>query len=763
MPAASPTATPLPTPTAEVRIKTADQEFFDGDYVQAQSEYQIALSEATEGGTQAAALWGLGLVEYAAGNNAKALEDLLNLANTFTGTVNATRAYFLMGKIYMTLERYTEAAQAFSVYLALRPNILNSYVQEQRGDAFAAAKNYTEAIAAYQASMAASHINDDTAVEIKIAQAYAGSGDNTTAITKYDEIATSTTNDYVKAQLDLLSGQAYLAMGQADKAYERFLHTVDNYPLAYDLYSALVALVNAGEVVDDLNRGLVDYYAGQYGYALDAFQRYITAGLDTEGTATFYHANTLLKLGNYQNGVDELTAFIDKYPNNGNWHSAWGVKADTQWFQLDKYDEAAQTLLDYAAKDPDVMFAPQSLFSAGRVYERAGRLDDAAHVWESLAEQYPGSELVPQALFQAGIVRLRNNEKDKALILFQRDLLLSSSIDDQGRAAFWVGKIEQMLGNTSAANSALQQAASFDSTGYYSLRAQDLLQNKSPFEVSPTLNLKVDWDTERRNAEAWMRVTFNLPADTNLDLPGSLLEDLRLIRGAEFWSMGFKDEARLEFEDLRSSIQNDPSQCFQLTNYLLDLGLYRIAIFTARQVLTLAGETTQAQTLAAPPFFNHVRYGLYYQDIILPAAQQNSFDPLFMYSVIRQESLFEGFVQSTAGARGLMQIVPSTGEEIANNLGWPPDFTPDQLYRPVVSVNLGTGYLMLNRSRFNGNLYATLAAYNAGAASAEAWLALSNEDPDLFLETIRFSETGNYIRSIYENYSMYRLLYGFVP
>ena len=162
--AASPTDTPMPTPTPEVRIKKADQEFSDGDYVQAQSEYQIALSDATEAGTQAAALWGLGQVEYAAGNNAKALQDLWNLANTFSGTVNATRAYLLIGKIYVTMERYTEAGQAFSVYLALRPNILDAYVQELRGDAFAAAKNYPEAISAYQASLAASHISDDTAI-----------------------------------------------------------------------------------------------------------------------------------------------------------------------------------------------------------------------------------------------------------------------------------------------------------------------------------------------------------------------------------------------------------------------------------------------------------------------------------------------------------------------------------------------------------------------------------------------------------------------
>ena len=67
---------------------------------------------------------------------------------------------------------------------------------------------------------------------------------------------------------------------------------------------------------------------------------------------------------------------------------------------------------------------------------------------------------------------------------------------------------------------------------------------------------------------------------------------------------------------------------------------------------------------------------------------------------------------------------------------------------------------MLNRNHLGGDLYATLAAYNAGSVSEEAWRALSGVDPDLFLEVIRFRETGDYIRSIVEYYNMYRLLYG---
>ncbi len=148
----------------------------------------------------------------------------------------------------------------------------------------------------------------------------------------------------------------------------------------------------------------------------------ITANPKNDGTAPYYHAMSLIQLGNYQEGVNELTKFIANYPGNKNWQSAWGEKADTQWSELGDYAAAAQTYLDYAKADPDVLFAPQALLDAGRNYERANRLEDAASTWEGIADSYPGSDLVPQALFWAGIARYREAKYDQALVTFQRDL-----------------------------------------------------------------------------------------------------------------------------------------------------------------------------------------------------------------------------------------------------------------------------------------------------------------------------------------------------
>ena len=188
----------------------------------------------------------------------------------------------------------------------------------------------------------------------------------------------------------------------------------------------------------------------------------------------------------------------------------------------------------------------------------------------------------------------------------------------------------------------------------------------------------------------------------------------------------------------------------------------RQAILSARQVLDLAG-LDDAGTLTAPLLFNHIRFGPYFPDLVVPNAEKNSFDPLFVWSTVRQESLFDANIQSSAGALGLMQIMPATGEEIVSRLGWPPDYTESDLLRPDVNLTLGVDYLARQRDNLGGDLYAALAAYNGGPGNAAIWQSLANGDPDLFVEVVRFEETHKYLMAIYEIYTIYSRLYARVP
>jgi len=110
-----------------------------------------------------------------------------------------------------------------------------------------------------------------------------------------------------------------------------------------------------------------------------------------------------------------------------------------------------------------------------------------------------------------------------------------------------------------------------------------------------------------------------------------------------------------------------------------------------------------------------------------------------------------------------MQIMPATGESIAINAGWPPGYSAEDLYRPKVSLTFGGHYLDSQRDYFNDQLYPALAAYNAGPGNASIWWDLAGGDPDLFLEIIRYEETRDYVRGIYEVFSIYRRLYDRTP
>jgi len=398
--------------------------------------------------------------------------------------------------------------------------------------------------------------------------------------------------------------------------------------------------------------------------------------------------------------------------------------------------------------------------TAARIYERDGRFDDASNTWTRVGDEYPQYDQASTALVFAGLMQFRQSDFASALPLFQKSLVLAAGPKDEARAYLWIGKTQQKLDNTTETQNAWQLAQSADPGGYYSDRASDLLMGQAPFTAPLATNLEFDLAADRPAADSWMRLTFKLAPDTDLSGLGELEADSRLIRGRELWNLGLYDEARLEFEDLRTSISSDPVLTYRLANYLLDLGLYRSAITAARQVLTLAGMVDQPSSLLAPAYFTHLRYGLYFSNLIIPAADQNGLDPLLLFSVVRQESLFEGFVSSTAGARGLMQIIPATGADIARALGWPINYTEDMLYWPKVSIDFGAYYLANNRETLGGDVFAALAAYNGGPANAADSKNLAADDPDAFLESVRASETRNYIRSIYEIYAVYRHLYG---
>jgi len=463
-------------------------------------------------------------------------------------------------------------------------------------------------------------------------------------------------------------------------------------------------------------------------------------------------------MGRHEEALLAWDTLITQHPDHSYWDQAWEFKAYSLWFYLGRYSEASQVLQEFVSKNPYHPRAAEFLYDAARVEELTGDLESAAEIWKRVFNEYPTSTYANLSLFKSGISRVRLGEYGKALELFSTYRDATQSFEELSQALFWIGKIHQIQDNPDAAQAAWSEAANADPTGYYSERARDLLQNRQPF--TPPLDYDIGYDVlvEKQEAQNWIKDTFSIPPETNLESLGLLRDDPRLVRGTELWELGLYSEARVEFEELRNEVSFDPISSYRLTNYFIDLGLYRPAIFAARQVLN-AANLDDAETINAPVYFNHIRFGPYYSDLVIPAGQEYGFHPLLLFSIIRQESLFEGFVRSTAGARGLMQIIPSTGAELVDQEEWPPDYSDEDLYRPLVSIKLGTAYLAFLRSYYDGDMYAALAAYNAGGGNTNIWLEESQGDQDLFLEIIRFSETETYLKTISEIFAIYRRLY----
>jgi len=139
-------------------------------------------------------------------------------------------------------------------------------------------------------------------------------------------------------------------------------------------------------------------------------------------------------------------------------------------------------------------------------------------------------------------------------------------------------------------------------------------------------------------------------------------------------------------------------------------------------------------------------------------AQIQQLDPALVFALMRQESLFEPDANSGADARGLMQIIPTTGADIAGRAGLA-GYTAESLWLPYLNVQMGTWYIRQMLDFVGGNQFAALAAYNAGPGRVDRWLQAS-DDFDMFVALIPLDEPRTYIRRIYLNLSEYRDIYG---
>ncbi len=784
VPVSEPTDMPVAiaeiAPAAEASLIDADLALAFGDYREAYKLYAGTLPENTDD-FRAAALFGQGLTFFKQEDYYQSNRILQDLVEKFPTTLPAARAHFILGEVALAEDRKDDTLLEFQAYAAARPGVIDHLVYEQIGDLLSESGQTEAAFEAYKTAYLAAPSTDNLTLAQKVASGYENLGQSQAAIDIYKEIYFETESDLTKAQMDLLIGRILISNGQEEEGYGYYQDAVNNYPYAYDSFSALLALLDAEQEVNELQRGMINYYRGQYLLAIEAFDRYIdnnNVDLDRafyyKGLAT--RAQGLVLAGftsnqrlqaNFAGGTAEDKAAIQlwsdliaNFPTSSYRMDAIQAIIETQNSYLGQIQLAIDTALSRAAELHSEIEAPDLLDTAASYQLFDNQKQAAADSWTRIALEFPTSEKAFNGLFFGGSVYFELGQFDKAAENFNRIILMSAEPFELSAAYFWLGKINHARGNDEEARLNWQAAINQAPYGYYGIRAAELMEGRAPFQEPARLNLAVNFPDLRIPAGEWLKTAFNLPMGTNLDYSSELFNHPTFVRAMEFDRLGLYDKASTELSILLSQNQNDALNIFRLIKVFLERGYYRSALEASKLIARLSGYADTPFSAAYPPYFTYIEYGAYYLPWIQAAAEKYNLSKLLLLSVIYQESHFGAQAASGVGARGIMQLMPATAEPIASETGFLTNFEASDLDVPYYNLELGSNYLARMLYVFEGDEYKALAAYNAGPGNVINWAKLTGEDPDVFLNTIRYLEPRVYIRNIVEIFNRYSLIYG---
>ncbi|MGH9456080.1 MAG: transglycosylase SLT domain-containing protein, partial [Thermoanaerobaculia bacterium] len=395
----------------------------------------------------------------------------------------------------------------------------------------------------------------------------------------------------------------------------------------------------------------------------------------------------------------------------------------------------------------------QFLASMNRIIREHPRSDEATSAKMMLAKYYQTDErdlarsarLLEEGIAQGGAgsegrnlwtlawTYIQAERYDDALKTFDRYLARYPDADYTSNALFWSGKIHARLGDTERRNAFFRRLIEFYPYDYYSFRAREILGD----ETLPPNEIESGH-------------TFPAEARTPADDP-------RLAVAVELRAVGLDREAAEELKRIAGGRTRDPVLAWRLADFYAEGGEPLRAIATLNRNF---GDLIRHGGTGIPRRFWEVLYPRMYWDEIKKAAAAADIDPWIAVAVIRQESAWEPTTVSSAGAVGLMQIMPEEAASIAAKAGLG-EVDRNDLFDPRVNIRVGTAELRQKLDAMNGNRVLAIASYNAGESAVRRWVARTPPDElDVFVDSIPYAETRLYVITVTRNLHQYRRVYG---
>jgi peptidoglycan lytic transglycosylase len=391
----------------------------------------------------------------------------------------------------------------------------------------------------------------------------------------------------------------------------------------------------------------------------------------------------------------------------------------------------------------DHSYADDARLRAARCQLELGSRTKFVEMLASLPDLYPAGDMRAEALWTLAHDALRQNELVEAREVLTRYYNLFPSEDGwyaAGRSGYWLARVEELLGDTSAATAHYESTIAGSPLTYYMVLAYGRLA-------------ALDEKRARQLIEELAPQSNTVQAS----FPKTLVDDFpALATGIELLRLGFTTRARVEFD-----------------RFVTRPDLPAEAHWVAAEMLRRAGQFAQARETASrsdngwkkryPTGQDQISwtaaYPTVYEDEVDHAANQSDVPHELIWAVMREESGFNEKIESWANAIGLMQLILPTARSMGKKLGIKAN--RQTLRNPKVNIALGTAYLGYLQDLFSRHPALVIAGYNAGEGAVRRWRKENKSmEIDTFVEEIPYDQTRGYTKRVIATYATYTFLYG---
>lgn len=681
------------------------------------------------------------------------------------------RSLFLTGRALIALGRTAEAEAVLLRVPAEYPELAD-YALFFLAEHLSSKRRYEDAVKLYQRLI--DHYPKSfwvTRAALRKAQALFDAGSFPRAAEAYEKFL----KDYPRSDLcpeaGLGLGKALAAdsrITQAVKAYQEVNINYPGSPADQEAQKALEELKLCGADIPELTpdetyeRARNLFKANQNDKAYDAFMTVLNRepAYPQKADILLRAGISLFRLGKRSDAVSVLEQTMKENPPQR--HGAEALKwLGKVYSRLGRKEDAVGSYLKIIASYPESEWADDALFLIGNIYRESNDLKKALKFYDRLANNYPDSKFADSAIwwkawayYTSGDFKNTEQTLQELILRYPRSFLVPQSL-------YWQGKAAEKRANKSRAAGYYRRLMVRGPYTYYGHRASEKLLNMDVSTLAVAENAP-----DEENGNTRDPLSFDLQDPSDADGPPVWTEEAVKALSAEpsfkktleLMHLGMKTEAAAELWALQEKIPRSRGGLLGLSKAFFELGdYYRSLILVLRNyeryLEGAARETSEDFWLLA--------YPQGYWDTILAYSRKYGQDPYFVAAIIREESQFHAQALSPAGARGVMQVMPATGEWVAQSIRLR-GFDRSKLFDSDTGINIGTWYISHLMKRFKGDPLFVSAAYNAGPEAVLSWLEKNGNgaDRDEFIESIPFSETRGYVKKVLRNYAEYKRIYG---